>query len=94
MAFVGRTDVKNPSAPVEAADRQVPRDTDWDWVSIHPSCPRCFRPPSEDDHLESGMVVALTGYVWQEGVGAVFRRGHRPHHRRRPRSAHLQPVLG
>jgi Xaa-Pro dipeptidase len=28
----------------------------------------------EDDHLESGMVLALTGYVWQEGVGAVFRR--------------------
>ena len=29
---------------------------------------------SEDDHLESGMVLALTGYVWQEAVGAVFRR--------------------
>ena len=28
----------------------------------------------EDDHLDAGMVVAITGYVWQEGVGAVFRR--------------------
>jgi Xaa-Pro dipeptidase len=28
----------------------------------------------EDDHLDAGMVLAITGYVWQEGVGAVFRR--------------------
>jgi len=28
----------------------------------------------EDDRLDAGMVLALTGYVWQEGVGAVFRR--------------------
>jgi Xaa-Pro aminopeptidase len=28
----------------------------------------------EHDQLEAGMVLALTGYVWQEGVGAVFRR--------------------
>ncbi len=28
----------------------------------------------EDDQLESGMVLALTGHVWREGVGAVFRR--------------------
>ena len=28
----------------------------------------------EDDRLEAGMVLAITGYVWQEGVGAVFRR--------------------
>jgi Xaa-Pro dipeptidase len=28
----------------------------------------------EHDQLEAGMVVAITGYVWQEGVGAVFRR--------------------
>ena len=24
--------------------------------------------------LEPGMVLAVTGYVWQEGVGAVFGR--------------------
>ena len=29
---------------------------------------------AEHEHLEPGMVLALTGYVWQEGVGAVFRR--------------------
>jgi Xaa-Pro aminopeptidase len=28
----------------------------------------------EHDQLEAGMVLAITGYVWQEGVGAVFRR--------------------
>ncbi|OBH24887.1 Xaa-Pro aminopeptidase [Mycobacterium sp. E342] len=28
----------------------------------------------EQDQLEAGMVVAITAYVWQEGVGAVFRR--------------------
>jgi Xaa-Pro dipeptidase len=28
----------------------------------------------EHDRLEAGMVVAITGYVWQQGVGAVFRR--------------------
>ena len=28
----------------------------------------------EDDRLEPGMVLAVTGYVWQHGVGAVFRR--------------------
>ncbi len=28
----------------------------------------------EHDLLEPGMVLAITGYVWQEGVGAVFRR--------------------
>jgi Xaa-Pro dipeptidase len=26
------------------------------------------------DCLEAGMVLAITGYVWQEGVGAVFRQ--------------------
>jgi Xaa-Pro aminopeptidase len=31
-------------------------------------------PAGEDDRLEAGMVLAITGYVWQEGVGAVFRR--------------------
>lgn len=28
----------------------------------------------EPDWLDTGMVLAITGYVWQEGVGAVFRR--------------------
>ncbi|OBI64615.1 Xaa-Pro peptidase family protein, partial [Mycobacterium sp. E796] len=28
----------------------------------------------EDDRLDAGMVLAITGYVWQEGVGAVLRR--------------------
>ncbi|MDT5147085.1 MAG: Xaa-Pro dipeptidase, partial [Mycobacterium sp.] len=27
-----------------------------------------------DDRLEPGMVLAVTGYVWQSGVGAVFGR--------------------
>jgi Xaa-Pro dipeptidase len=29
---------------------------------------------AEREHLEPGMVLALTGYVWQEGVGAVLHR--------------------
>lgn len=28
----------------------------------------------EHDQLEAGMVLAITGYVWQQGIGAVFRR--------------------
>jgi Xaa-Pro dipeptidase len=28
----------------------------------------------ENDRLDAGMVLAITGYVWQEGVGAIFRR--------------------
>jgi Xaa-Pro dipeptidase len=28
----------------------------------------------EHDRLDPGMVLAITGYVWREGVGAVFRR--------------------
>ncbi len=28
----------------------------------------------EHDNLDAGMVLAITGYVWQQGVGAVFRR--------------------
>jgi Xaa-Pro dipeptidase len=28
----------------------------------------------EHDHLEVGMVLAITGYVWERGLGAVFRR--------------------
>ena len=27
-----------------------------------------------EERLEPGMVLAVTGYVWQSGVGAVFRR--------------------
>jgi Xaa-Pro dipeptidase len=27
-----------------------------------------------EEHLEPGMVLAVTGYVWQSGVGAVFGR--------------------
>jgi Xaa-Pro aminopeptidase len=27
-----------------------------------------------EDLLEEGMVLAVTGYVWQAGVGAVFSR--------------------
>jgi Xaa-Pro aminopeptidase len=26
------------------------------------------------ERLDSGMVLALTGYVWQEGLGGVLRR--------------------
>lgn len=29
---------------------------------------------AEQETLDPGMVLALTGYVWQEGVGAVLRR--------------------
>jgi Xaa-Pro aminopeptidase len=28
----------------------------------------------EHDCLDAGMVLAITGYVWEQGVGAVFRR--------------------
>jgi Xaa-Pro dipeptidase len=28
----------------------------------------------ELDQLDAGMVLAITGYVWQQGLGAVFRR--------------------
>ncbi|MGH3971236.1 MAG: M24 family metallopeptidase, partial [Mycobacterium sp.] len=27
-----------------------------------------------DDRLDAGMVLAITGYVWEEGFGTVFRR--------------------
>lgn len=29
---------------------------------------------SADEHLDPGMVLAVTAYVWEQGVGAVFRR--------------------
>lgn len=28
----------------------------------------------EDDRLDAGMVLAITGYVWEQGLGAVYRR--------------------
>jgi Xaa-Pro dipeptidase len=28
----------------------------------------------EDERLDAGMVLAITGYVWEQGVGAVLRR--------------------
>jgi Xaa-Pro dipeptidase len=28
----------------------------------------------EHDHLDAGMVLAITGYVWRQGVGAIFRQ--------------------
>jgi len=31
-------------------------------------------PPPAAEHLDSGMVLAVTNYVWQQGIGAVFRR--------------------
>jgi Xaa-Pro dipeptidase len=27
-----------------------------------------------DERLEPGMVLAVTGYVWEQGIGAVFGR--------------------
>ncbi|MDH6194482.1 Xaa-Pro dipeptidase [Mycobacterium frederiksbergense] len=33
-----------------------------------------LRATAEQDVLEEGMVLALTGYVWEQGVGAVFTR--------------------
>jgi Xaa-Pro aminopeptidase len=33
-----------------------------------------LRATAEADILEEGMVMAVTAYVWEEGVGAVFTR--------------------
>lgn len=33
-----------------------------------------LRATAEADILEPGMVLAVTGYVWEQGVGAVFTR--------------------
>jgi Xaa-Pro dipeptidase len=33
-----------------------------------------LRATAAQERLEAGMVLAVTGYVWQEGVGAVFGR--------------------
>lgn len=33
-----------------------------------------LRATAEQDILEEGIVLALTGYVWEQGVGAVFTR--------------------
>jgi Xaa-Pro dipeptidase len=37
---------------------------------VSPALPRT----AAAERLDSGMVLAVTNYVWQEGVGAVFRR--------------------
>jgi Xaa-Pro aminopeptidase len=37
---------------------------------VSPAIPRT----AAAERLDSGMVLAVTNYVWQEGVGAVFRR--------------------
>ena len=33
-----------------------------------------LRATAAEEILEPGMVLAVTGYVWEEGVGAVFGR--------------------
>jgi Xaa-Pro aminopeptidase len=33
-----------------------------------------LRATAAEEILEPGMVLAVTGYVWQEGLGAVFSR--------------------
>ncbi|MEX3644502.1 aminopeptidase P family protein, partial [Mycolicibacterium porcinum] len=33
-----------------------------------------LRATAEADLLEEGMVLAMTAYVWEQGVGAVFTR--------------------
>ena len=35
--------------------------------------PRPARPPPPSERLEPGMVLVVTGYVWEQGVGAVVR---------------------
>ena len=52
-----------------------------------------------EQHLEAGMVLALTAYVWQEGVGAVVSARSRswsrppgPSCSRRTRSAMQEPA--
>jgi Xaa-Pro aminopeptidase len=37
---------------------------------LSPALPRT----AAAEHLDSGMVLAVTNYVWQQGIGAVFRR--------------------
>jgi Xaa-Pro aminopeptidase len=34
----------------------------------------CLPATAADERLEPGMVLAVTGYVWEQGVGAVFGR--------------------
>ena len=46
----------------------------WAWGSTHPSSPGTLPATAADERLEPGMVLAVTGYVWEEGVGAVFGR--------------------
>jgi len=39
-----------------------------------PVISRLLPATAEGEHLDPGMVLALNGYVWQEGVGAVLHR--------------------
>ena len=45
------------------------------------------------ERLEPGMVLAVTGYVWEQGVGAVFGAGSGADHRGWSRSTDVEPVL-
>jgi Xaa-Pro aminopeptidase len=42
----------------------------WDPPVVTGALPRTAR----DERIEQGMVLALTGYVWEAGIGAAFRR--------------------
>ena len=42
----------------------------WDPPVVTGALPRTAR----DERIEPGMVLALTGYVWEAGTGAAFRR--------------------
>ena len=47
-----------------------------------------------DESLEPGMVLAVTGYVWQEGVGAVFPARGGAHHDDGPEVLTSSPTYG
>jgi len=53
--------------------RRCPLRMGWGWVSTAVVSEMLWA-AGEHDRLEAGMVLAVTGHVWQEGVGAVFRR--------------------
>jgi Xaa-Pro aminopeptidase len=70
-------DTRELIAAYEAADEPVPP------MPVAYGLGLGFDPPvvsetlsaaGEHDRLDAGMVLAISGYVWQEGVGAVFRR--------------------
>ena len=61
---------------------------------LSPAIPRT----AAAERLDSGMVLAVTNYVWQEGVGAVFRRdavriGDDGPHGAEPASGELKPCV-